>query len=386
MTDNTLTGLIPVIYQSVAQVSRELVGFIPSVTRNSSAARAALNEVITVPVSRAAASVPVAPSMTIPDPAAFTEDTVNIAITKSQCVAFALNGEETQGLNNGVGANYIMGENFKQAIRTLVNEIEVDIGTAGYLGACRGWGPDTPADPFGSYVKDAAQAVKMLDDNGAPIGRSLVINSGAALNLRGLTNLTNVNEAGTNMTLRQGELLDLFGLSVKQSAGVQAPVIGVVGTTTSKGSLAIGATAITLKAIASGGFVNGDYIMLAGDTNRYLVVAGGKASNAPDDVLTIAAPGLRQAHSDGDGITIAAKTARNLAFSQSAIQLVTRAPAMVGGDDAAVDKMMITDPYSGMSFELRVYNGYHKKRAEIGCAWGVKVIQPEHVVSLLGLG
>ena len=47
---NTLTSLIPTIYEALDIVSRERVGFIPAVTRNSSAERAALNESILVPI------------------------------------------------------------------------------------------------------------------------------------------------------------------------------------------------------------------------------------------------------------------------------------------------------------------------------------------------
>jgi hypothetical protein len=52
--------------------------------------------------------------------------------------------------------------------------------------------------------------------------------------------------------------------------------------------------------------------------------------------------------------------------------------------DLAIDSMMLTDPISGLSFEVRVYPGYGKVRYEIRLAWGVKVIKPEHTSILLG--
>lgn len=40
---NTLNSLIPTLYESLDIVSRELVGFIPSVALDANAARAAVN-------------------------------------------------------------------------------------------------------------------------------------------------------------------------------------------------------------------------------------------------------------------------------------------------------------------------------------------------------
>lgn len=378
---NVLTPFIPDLYQALDEVSRELVGFVPSVARNSSAARAAVGENVIVPVSTALQSKDCSPAMQVPEPDEFTLDNVAIAINKSKNVSFGLNGEEYQGLNNGIGANQVLAENFKQAIRTLVNEMELDVAKEAAINASRAFGT-AGTTPFENDLKAAAHIKKILDDNGAPsVGRSLIIDTNAGVNLRGLTQLTNVGNAGTTMTLRQGELLPLFGLSVKESAGVYNGVAGTAEGATVNAAEA-GATELTLKAGTSGTIKAGDYITLAGDSNKYVVMEEVAVSSG--NKIKIAKPGLRVAASDGASVSVVASSARNIAFTQNAIQLVTRAPALPGGRDSAVDSYMLTDARSGMSFEVRVYDGYRKMRAEVACAWGVKAIKPEHIAALLG--
>lgn len=379
---NILTKLIPDLYQNLDEVSRELTGFLPSVARNSSAVRAALGESVIVPVSTAMESGNVTPSMTVPEPKDFTMDNVAIQITKSRNVSFGLTGEEFQGVNNGVGANYILGENIKQAVRTLVNEMEKDVAIEAAVGSSRAFGT-AGSTPFASDLTDAAHIKKILDDNGAPMGgRSLIIDSTAGVNLRSLTQLTNVGDAGTNMTLRQGELLNLFGFSIKESAGIynvaQSSIDGVT-----LSAAEIGATELTIKAATSGSLKAGDVITIAGDDNKY-VVAESNSSLSAGGKIKIAKPGLLHVVADDSSVTVVAASARNIAFTKNAIQLVTRAPALPAGCDAAIDSYILTDSRSGMAFEVRVYQGYRKMRMEVACAWGVKVIKPEHVATLLG--
>lgn len=379
---NILTKLIPDLYQNLDEVSRELTGFLPSVARNSSAVRAALGESVIVPVSTAMESGDVTPSMTVPEPEDFTMDNVAIQITKSRNVSFGLTGEEFQGVNNGVGANYILGENIKQAVRTLVNEMEKDVAIEAAVGSSRAFGT-AGSTPFASDLTDAAHIKKILDDNGAPMGgRSLIIDSTAGVNLRSLTQLTNVGDAGTNMTLRQGELLNLFGFSIKESAGIyNVAESSIKGVTLSAAE--IGATELTIKAATSGSLKAGDVITIAGDDNKY-VVAESNSSLSAGGKIKIAKPGLLHVVADGSSVTVVAASARNIAFTKNAIQLVTRAPALPAGRDAAIDSYILTDSRSGMAFEVRVYQGYRKMRMEVACAWGVKVIKPEHVATLLG--
>lgn len=382
---NTLTGLIPDLYAGLDVVSRELVGFIPSVTRNVSAERAALNENVTYPITPTMASANVTPAMTVPEPTDRTISTGSIAITKSKCVEFGFVGEEQKGLNNGPGYLSVQADLFAQALRTLTNEIEVDLATTAYLGSSRSYG--SAATPFGTNVGESAQIRKILDDNGAPPSeRSLIIDTSAGAALRTLSNLSKVNEAGTSMTLRDGELLNLNGLSIKESAGVQRPTAGTAsGAQTGSGGSVVGATSIPTTAVGTGNILAGDIITFAGDTNQYVVVTGKTAVGTGTTSIVIAAPGLRVAQAaSAINITVVATTTRNIAFPRSAIHLVARAPALPQEGDAALDRMLLTDPRSGLTFEVSLYAGYRKIRAEIAMAWGTKAVKTAHIATLLG--
>jgi len=73
-----------------------------------------------------------------------------------------------------------------------------------------------------------------------------------------------------------------------------------------------------------------------------------------------------------------------MAFNRSSIVLATRMPQRPEEGDMALDVMSITDPRSGLTFEVSMYAGYRKVRYEVALAWGVKNIKPEHTALLLG--
>ena len=78
----------------------------------------------------------------------------------------------------------------------------------------------------------------------------------------------------------------------------------------------------------------------------------------------------------------AANWVANLAFHPTAIQLLTRVPAM--GNDMAVSKEMIFDEVSGMTYEVAEYPGFGQTTFHVRIAWGYKVIKPAHVAVLFG--
>ena len=383
MAENTITGLIPDIYEALDIVSRELTGMIPSVSLNASANRATVGQNIRVDVEPEGTLVDITPAMAVPEPAGQTSGFTDIIITKSQASPFGFNGEDELGLNTGAGYGTVRAGKIAQAIRKLTNQVEADLcGLQSTFSRAVGTAGTTPFGTANDYT-DASKALQVLKDNGSPLqDNQLVINTNAGVNMLGKQ--ANVSDAGSDSILRQGVLLDVNGMPIRESAQVNS--VAAVGTTANAVTTAghaVGSTSIVLKAGGSGTILAGDVITFAGDTNQYVVVTGvGAVSGA---TIVIAAPGLRQALPVGDkAISIVAASARNMAFNRSAIVLAARAPARPVEGDMASDVIVITDPRSGLSMEFAMYQGYRKVRYEVALAWGVKNIKPEHTALLLG--
>jgi len=373
---------MPDLYAALDVISREQVGFIPAVGRNSGAERAAVGENVRIPIAGAANVGDVTPAMAIPDPTDQTITNTVISITKSRVAEFGFVGEEQLGLDNGGGYLSIQAKMIAQAMRTLTNEVETDVA-ATYVATSRAYGT-AGTTPFASNLGELANVRKILADNGAPLADlNFVMDSTAGVKMRTLTQLTKANEAGGDDLLRRGVLLDVHGFAIRESAKVGTSTKGTgTGYVTDTGATyPVGTTTIHVDT-GTGTSVAGDVVTFAGDDNKY-VVATGFAGDGDMDVV-IAEPGLQETLADGVAMTIGNNATMNMAFDREAIQLVTRAPALPTEGDLAFDRTIITDPVSGLAFEVAIYGGYRKVRYELAIAWGVKNIKPEHTAILLG--
>lgn len=381
---NTLTDLIPTMHRALDTVSRELVGFIPAVYRNSSAERAALNETIRYPIVGGMTASNISASATGPDPDAQTVSSDTMAITNAKSVTFYYEGEEQKGLKNGQLYMPILQSQFAQAYRTLCNEIEADLGGL-YVNASRAYGT-AGTTPFGTInqMDDLSYVLKILKDNGAPLtDLQMVLDTTAVAKMLGYqANLFKVNEAGTSETLREGRLGRLSKFDIHESAQVARHTKGT-GTsyqTNNSSGYAAGATTIAADT-GSGTVIAGDVVNFADDTpdENYVVKTA-----LSDGSFVIQEPGLRGAVADNKGVTLSSNYTANMAFHKQAIHLVTRAPAMPEGGDAAEDVREVTDPHSNLAFQVAVYRQRRRVAYEVGIAWGYKAVKPEHIALLLG--
>lgn len=384
---NTLTNLIPTIRLAADTVARELTGLIPAVTRNSSAERAALDETIRFPVVPAYVPSAIAAAATGPDPSDSTIGSDTMTISASESVTFYWTGEDQRGLNNAGYYEAILRDQFTQAMRALTNKIELQLAQQ-YIYASRAHGTagTTPFGTAGDYT-DAALVRKILVDNGAPTGDlQLVVSTAAGANLRGKQGGRGVDAEGSSDILRRGVLLDIHGFMVRESAQIVSHVKGAgTGYDFASAGEAVGQTTLSVEGGTANttGIKAGDVITHAGDTVNKYVVNTGTGNNATADIV-IGRPGLLVAGVDANEITIGNSYSANLAFSRSAIHLITRAPAMPAGGDAADDVIEVQDPVSGLAFQVAMYRQRRRVAYEVGIAWGSKVVKQEFVALLLG--
>lgn len=380
---NVLTDLAADIYKAADTVGREVVGYIPSVTINAGSEAVAKGDTVRSAFTRAATITDNAPSMTIPEGTDQTVDNKTATINNRAEVLIPWTGEDMKHLRNGAGFETVYGDQIAQAFRAIVNQIESGLGTTIKNGASRAVGT-AGTTPFASNHHIVNQARQVLVDNGAPVNDgnvSLVMSTLAGTNVRNLSNLYKVNEAGESSLLRQGVLQDISMIALRESAGVAAHTKG--GGTgyliNNASGEAVGQTTLTLDT-GSGTMIAGDIITHASDsTNKYVVntaLSGG-------DVI-IGSNGLRIAAADNDAVTIGDSYTANMMFHRSAVELIMRPEAMPDGGDAAVDEMIVQDPHSGLVFRIAAYKGFKKAMFAVTTLYDYKVWKPDFVTTVMG--
>lgn len=381
---NTLTGLIPTIYTALDVVSRELIGMIPNVSRDARAESGAVGQTVRSPITPATTLEDIAPGATPADSGDQTIGYTDVTITKSKAAPIRWTGEEQLSVSQFGQYNTILAGQFQQAFRALANAVEVDLALVGKQNASRAYGTAGTA-PFGTAadLSDMAQINKILDDNGAPAtGRVMVVNSSARANLEGKhSELFKVNESGdAGAMLRQRQMRQLLGFTMGYSAGLALHTKGTGASYVTSGSTAIGVEDIALVT-GTGTVLAGDVVTFAADANNKYVVGTGVA--APG-TISLNEPGALMVIPTGNAMTIGGSYTPNLAFTQNAILLAARVPAMPEGGDNADDVMLVTDPVSGLTFQVAMYRQYRRVKIEVGLAWGVAAPKPEHISLLLG--
>lgn len=384
--DISLTGLTEILYQARDEVCREPAAFSQGVMVNGGSEGVSAGGTVTsIRTTEPTLETSYTPAMTAPDAADITTSTESLTLGSYAGSSIPLKGEQWSQLANTVGAEMALQQLYKHAIRKMVNSIEAAIATAAYKGASRAVGT-AGTTPFASNFNAVNELRQILEDNGTPMDDgmlSLIISTTAGTNLRNLSTLTKANEAGSDATLRRGELLNIGGMSIRTSAGIASHTKGT-GTSyqVNQTGLTNGSTSVTVDT-GSGTVVAGDVITFASGTGsgyNYVVKTGIAAAGT----LVLNQPGLRGNIADNNAVTIGNNYTANVGFHKTAIELAMRPPAQPPGGDQGEEIAVMVDEKTGLSFAARLYKGFGMNQIKLMSFYGIKVWKPEFVANLLG--
>lgn len=375
---NVFTSLAGDIYEAAEKVGRELVAGLNSVKINGGAQEAAKGDTVRASFTRPqTVSTSYSPAMTIPEGTDQTVDNKTMSLDTYASIQIPYTGEDRAHLNNGAGYEWVYGKQIEQAMRSICNKMELDLMLEIGKNAGNSYGT-AGTTPFASNMNDLPNIMKLLLDRGCPDDGNIsaIYDTTAAVNIQNLSNLYKINEAGDSAMLRRGELGSLYNMNLKRSAQVARPAVGTGTSYVLNGAHAIGATSIVLKT-GSGTVVAGDVITI--NSVQYVVTTG---IAAPGTIVI--ASGLVAAGADGDTAVLKAISRRNIVLHRDAVELAFRPLAEPQGGDAAVDRMVVVDPISGLPFKLSHYKGFKKSMIEIGVLYGYKVWLPDFACLHLG--
>jgi len=295
----------------------------------------------------------------------------------------AIVGEMSKRLANAnFYGDWIKAE-FAQIFRSIFNEIESSLLTVIYKGASRATGT-SGTTPFSSNTDILVDMKKILDDNGVPRNdgqRTFIMDSVAEANLLKLTNLQKVADAGSDELLRQGVMGRLHGFNLRGSAQVPTHTKGTATGYDLTAAFAKGIETVTVDGSDSGTILNGDLVDFTAyaDFGSY-VVKSATASAAASGNIVFNNPGLMETIADTtEGVTASAYTA-NVGIHRRGVELAIRPPAQPEGGDAAFDRILMSDPMSGLALEFAYYKGYGMNKIEAKAYYGSKVWNPHLVV------
>lgn len=379
----TISALTEILYQSRDIVAREPSGFLQSVTVNKGSEGVSLGGTVTSHVTaQPTLNTDHTPATTIPsgDDATIASETMTIGqIARTN---IPIKGEVAKQLANIGRYGDVIKDLFAQHIRVQVNAIESHVGSVLKNASSRAVGT-AGTTPFASSHALIPQANQILTDNGAPQDgrRALVLSTGAATNLKTLSHIYKVNEAGSDSVIRRGMLMDIDGVGIRQSAGCASHTAGTgSGWLVDNGTVAIGTTGITIDT-GTGTVLPGDLISMQSDSNVYI----NKTSiTTGATTLTLNKPGLRVATANNRTITLGAAYTGNMLFHPLAVELAMRPPAMPEGGDAAAERTTLYDENTGLVFEVALYRAYGMNLLEFVSYYQAKVWKPEFVATLLG--
>jgi hypothetical protein len=320
---------------------------------------------VDVPLPSAITDVDVTPSAVAPDPGDIAPTTVPIPLDQWREASFQLSDKEQLEVINDVIPMQV-----SEAAKALGNFVDnailsnyVDIyGVAGTPGVT----------PFSSGdTTDATDARKVLNQQLAPINpRYGVLDPEAeasALNLRAFQDYSWNQDLAA---IRDGQIERRLGFNWFMDQNIPTHTAGTASSYTVSGAASVGDLSVTLTG-GSGGFVAGDIITFAGQTQTYTVVADQPTPGAVQISPALAAP-----LAGSEAVESAADHVVNLMFHRDCFALATR-PLAAAETGMGVQSMTTVDPVTNLPLRLEVKRENKRTRWSFDILFGTATIRPE---------
>lgn len=384
---STFTNLTRVVYKAAVDISRELTGMVNAIDADFSPEPAAEDQTMRLPVTAALSAEDVTPAATSSSGSDITPSYVDVTMSNLRKATFRATPEQEKGLENSLeSAMDFYSKQIMEGARVLINEVEEDLCQL-YTSAATAYGT-AGTTPFGATNKllEAARARSILNRRGAPRGgRTMVIDSDAAVNLGALVQLTNVNEAGGDAFLRDGQLdariQRIHGFDIFEGGAIQSHTAGTGSgnDVSNTGGLAVGdVSVVTNGHTGAGAYLLGDVLTFGtGNTSAKYVIA---SDDPATETITLNGGVLDTVAKDVIILREASYTA-NMFLHRSAIKLAMRMPQFTSQPEQVVPMI---DPVSGLPFAVARYAQYHQYTYEVVALWGVKVVKADWLGILIG--
>jgi len=382
---NTLGNYNPIFYAQEALIQLDkALGMAMRVHRGYDAERAAFGKGDTINITRPGYFVSAAAPVSTPSD--LTPENVAIVLNSWQEVKFALTDKEL-----AYTKEKIIDDHIAPAARAIATKIDTDLNA---LYADVPWGSIISA--IGSpVVGDVITPRKILFDNKVPLDPGFIhyeLDGALEADLLSLSAFTQQQGSGDPgvTAQRTGSLGMKFGVEPFANQNVPTHTSGDVASTGTAlavvGATLKGATTITLDAVsATGTLKKGDSFVIAGNTQRYAIMADNLAAANTFTGVTFTPP-LAANAADNAVVTYNVQgslvKAQNLMFHRNAFAL-----GMAKLPDVLISQMgakvaSIADPITGLALRSRMfYDGNNSKViVALDVLYGVKTLDPNLAV------
>lgn len=377
---NTLTNLLPTILVFGANALRERAVMAQLVNRDLQTAAQQKGNVVNVPIPSAITARSVTPSVTFASNVDFSP--TNAPVTLDQWYEAPINLSDSDAAS--IDMAYIQMQS-TEAIKSLANNVDAyilgkHVGFFGYAGT-----PGTT--PFQSSLTVAASAALVLNKGLAPMeDRRGVIDPNAEFYFKQNSPVLQADQRGATTGIVDGVVGRILGFDWFMDQNVSAvtftPGAGwTTGFTVASGTMALGATTITLiNATGTGTIKMGDLFTLGGE--QYVVTADtARASNT--NVAIPIQPALRSAQVSGAAVTIVASAYTvNVAFHRDAWAFASR--PLSGVFNAGNVFQAPTDPVSGIALRLELSRQYKQETLSYDILYGANVVRRPLACKIFG--